>query len=600
MFKAAKSIKEKGFTLIETLVGVAVFLVISTAAYEAYISLFNIINLNQYKIVALNLANERFEVIRNLPYSEIGQISGIPSGQIPHVETFVRSGLTFIATTTIRNVDLPFDGTIGGVPNDLSPADNKLVEIEIGCTSCKDFTPIFQTTTIAPKNLETATTNGALFVKVFDANGIAVPNASVHIAYTATSSPIIIDDVTDANGMLRIVDVPPAVQAYNIVVSKSGYSTARTYPPGGLGNPDPIQPDATVVLQQVTQVSFSIDKLSTVSLSSVNSSCSPVAGLNFSLEGSKVIGTNVLKYSQNLQTNGSGTYSNNSMEWDSYTIKDIDNSYDISGFNPVNPVYLNPDSTKNIQISTVSNNPKSLLVSVVDNGLQLPVTDAVVTLTNGGYNSSKTTDRGYLSQTDWSGGDGQSSFTDPTKYYYDDGNVDVSSNPGELTLKNAFGSYASSGVLESSIFDTGSVSNFHNISWSPTDQPVQTGANSVKFQIASNLEVTATTTWQYLGPDGTSGTYYTTSNQNVNSVHNGDRFIRYKVFLSTTSSTSTPNLSDVSITNTSSCTPPGQVLFSGLSSGTYHISVSATGYSTYETDFDVSNDWSQVTTPLSL
>jgi hypothetical protein len=52
------------------------------------------------------------------------------------------------------------------------------------------------------------------------------------------------------------------------------------------------------------------------------------------------------------------------------------------------------------------------------------------------------------------------------------------------------------------------------------------------------------------------------------------------LYLSTTSSTSTPNVSDISFTFTTLCTPPGQVRFSGLSSGTYDLVVGKTGYAT--------------------
>ncbi len=574
---------KKGFTLIEVLVGIAVFLIISTAAYEAYMGLFSLINANQYKIMALNLANERFEVIKNLSYADVGEVSGIPNGKVPHTETFVRGGITFNATTTIRNVDLTFDGTIGGTPNDLSPADNKLVEVEVDCPSCKDFTPIILSTNIAPKNLETLTTNGALFVKVFDANGQPVQNANVHITNTTIFPNIDISDVTDTNGMLRIIDAPPAIQSYAISVSKSGYSSARTYTPGDVGNPDPVQPHATVILQQITQISFSIDKISSVSFESINSSCTPIGGFNFSLEGSKTIGLDLPKYSQNLTTDGSGLYSNNSIEWDSYTIESIDGSYDIAGTNPVNPVYVQPDSTNNIELILKSKDPKSILIAILDNSLLLPVADAEVTLSNlSGYSSTKTTGRGYINETDWPIG----------SYTEDDGGIDTTTIPGEIRLKDVFGSYSASGTLESSTIDTGSISNFHNLNWSPTDQPITTGIDSAKLQLATNEELTATTTWDFKGPDGTSATYYTVSNQNINSIHNGDRYIRYKVYLSTESSTSTPNISDISFTYTGLCTPPGQVIFSGLSSGDYDVSVSKTGYSTSDQQVNVSSDWS--------
>ncbi len=591
---------KKGFTLIEILVGVAVFLLISLSAYQAYLGLFSLVNSNQYKIMALNLANERFEVIRNLSYSDVGEISGIPNGKILHVETFVRGGITFIATTTIRNVDLPFDGTIGGTPNDLSPADNKLVEVEIGCPSCKKYIPVDLTTTIAPKSLETASTNGALFIKVFDANGLPVPDASVHIVNNVINPHVTIDDVTDINGMLRIVDVPPSVQSYAITVTKNGYSSSRTYPPGDAGNPNPSQPDATVVLQQVTQVSFSIDKLSSISLSSMNSSCTPVSDMDLSMTGSKTIGTSLPKFLYNITTNASGLYNNNSIEWDSYTIKNTDTAYDIAGINPVNPISIQPNSSNNIKVIVKNKLPRSLLVTLVDSSTLLPIADADITLTTEQNHSlTKTTGRGSISQTDWSSGSGHDNYDNDAFYYIDDGGVDTVTVPGDIILKDIFGSYSPTGTLESSIIDTGSESKFHNLVWSPTDQPVNSGENSLKLQFASNKELTATTTWDFKGPDGTSGTYYTTSNQIINSINDGNRYAKYKVYLSTDSSTSTPNLSDVSIVYTSDCTPPGQVLFSGLSSGNYTLSASKSGYTTKSMSISVSSNWAEQSMTLS-
>lgn len=582
--------KKRGFTLIETLVGVAVFLVIATASYQAYVSLFSLISLNQYKILALNLVNEQFEIIRNLSYSNVGVVGSIPNGDIPHIQNLVRGSVPFVVTTTIRNVDQPFDGTLGGTPNDVSPADNKVVEVQIDCSTCKNFTPLNMTTTIAPKNLETASTNGALFVKVFDANGIAVPDASVHIVDNKVSPAIVIDDTTNNSGILQIVDAPPGVEAYEITVTKSGYSTDKTY--SSASGFIPSKPHATVVLQQVTQISFAIDRLSTASFSSVTPTCTAVGNMDFSLTGLKTIAQNTPKYSTDLSTNSSGSYSNNGMEWDSYTINGLDTVYDIVGINPLNAIAINPNSSQSTSIIVAPKDPDSLLITVKDSTTHLPITDAVVTLTlNESTIGTKITNQGFINQTDWSGGGGQSTSSDITKYNSDDGNIDTMSPTGEVKLRNVFGSYNSNGVIESSTFDTGSISNFHNLTWLPSDQPVNAGSQSVRIQFASST--TPPTTWDYKGPDGTSGTYYTLSDSSISSVHNGDRYVRYKLFLSTQSSTSTPNVSDVSFTFTSSCTPPGQVIFSGLSSGTYHVTVSKTSYTTMEMDIPVSSSWKE-------
>jgi len=105
----------------------------------------------QIKVLATALANEELEIARNLPYNDVGIINGIPSGKLIRTKSVTRDGHLFEVTLTVRNIDDPFDGTIGGNPNDLSPADSKVVQVDITCPNCKSFPPIFITTRVAPK-----------------------------------------------------------------------------------------------------------------------------------------------------------------------------------------------------------------------------------------------------------------------------------------------------------------------------------------------------------------------------------------------------------------------------------------------------------------
>jgi prepilin-type N-terminal cleavage/methylation domain-containing protein len=589
---------QKGFTLVEAVVGTALFVIIALAAYQAYFSLFTLAALNQYKIVAIELADEQFEIVRNMPYNNIGVVNGIPAGVIPQTQTLTRGGIPFTVTTIVRNVDLPFDGLAGSSTNpDTSPADNKLVALTITCPTCKNFAPLTLTTQVAPKNLETASTNGVLLIKTYDANGNPVQDASVNVVNNQVTPSTIVNDTTNDSGILEIVDAATGTNAYNITVTKSGYSTDRTYPASST-NPTPKTPYATVLLQQVTPISFSIDKLSTLAVSSVTSSCSAVPNVGFTIAGAKTIDSAGLipKYSATTSTDSTGNLTLNNMEWDSYTFGLNSVSYDLAGLNLLNPVPLNPNTTQNVLLVVTPKTPKSLLVTVKDSATLLPLTNATVMLSNGsGYSSTQTTGQGFFDQTDWSGGSGQANYSASTsnQYQTDSGGVDVTSTPGDIKLLKVSGSYVSSASLESSTFDTGSASHFHSLIWQPGSQPVGAGANSVTLQIASNATNTATTTWTYLGPDGTSGSYYTSSNSTIGTMHDGDRYLRYKLFLNTLSSTTTPDVSDVAFTFTTACTPPGQVIFQGLSSGTYNLSVSDSGYTTSTTSVNVSPSWQE-------
>ena len=590
---------QKGFTLIEALVGSALFLLIAFATYESYASIFKLVAVNQYKILAIQLANEQFEIIRNMPYNSIGIVNGIPSGSIPEFQTFTRGTMTLTATTTVRNIDLPFDGLVGSTTNnDLSPADNKLVSMTIACPTCTNLNPVTLMTQISPKNLETASTNGAIVISVFDANGNPVSGANVHLVNSHVIPNTVVDDTTNNYGALEIVDAPPATSAYNITISKPGYSTDKTYPPGGIGNPNPSKPDATVLLQQITPISFAIDKTSVVKVSSVTPTCSVVPNIDFTVVGSKTIGPGVPKFAATTTTGSTGTRTFGSMEWDSYTFNFTDSDYDLAGLNVLNPVTVDPNSTQKVLLVVLPKNPDSLMITVKDSVNGLPLTGATVTLSNEDYSSTQTTGVGYLTQTDWSGGAGQSLFTTDDQYWVDDGGVTVQDPAGDVRLLSASGTNSLSGVLESSTFDTGSPSVFHSLIIQPGNQPASVGTSSVLFQIATDASSTPAT-WNYVGPDGTADTYYDTANSVIGTMHDGDQYLRYKMFLSSPSPTSTPNVSDVSFTYTTACTPPGQVIFQGLEHGAYTLTVSNNGYTSYSSSVNVSSPWKEVPVLLS-
>lgn len=503
----------------------------------------------------------------------------------------------FTVQSIVRNLDLEYDGTFGGDPDDTSPADNKLLEVTISCDNCKDLQPITLTGQIAPRALESTSNNGSLLIHVFDANGQPVQGASVHVVNVATTTSIVLDDVTDASGVLQLFDVPTDSNAYRITVSKTGYSTDRTYPVGGAGNPSPSKADATVIALQVTQVSFSIDEVGRLNISSVGPTCSSVANFDFNLTGSKQIGLNVPKYSVAASTDALGIKNLTNMEWDEYSFTPTDASYSLAGFIPLNPAVLNPAATTDVKLVAIPNAPRMLLVTVKDLSDNLPLSSTTVTVsTTTGYTATQTTGKGTINQSDWSGGSGQTDYSATNRYSTDDGNIDVS-QAGEIKLRSAFGTYNPNGMLESSTFDTGSASNFYALSWSPVDPPPATGASSVRLQIATSASSTGP--WSFKGPDGTGVTYYTVPNSALNAIHNGKRYFRYRLYLSTLDTTVSPNISDISFTYASLCTPPGQVIFSGLASSTYTVTVSKQGYASVNSDVSTGSNWQELKVTLS-
>lgn len=385
---------KKGFTLIEVLIGSTVFLMIALSAYKAFGILMDAVLESQAKIAATEVANERFEIMRNLPYVDVGIVGGLPVGKLPRNVVVIRDNYSFNITTAVRSVDDPFDGTIGGTPNDTAPADYKIADLDINCTNCKIFTPLKFTTLLAPRALETGVTNGALFIQVIDSAGLAVSGATLHIVNTQTNPDTIIDETTDNTGYFRIVDAVPGANAYNITATKTGYSQDQTYPAGGAAGATPNKPDSTVVVQQVTQVSFAIDKLSTLNVSTVNASCAVLANIAFSLTGTKTIGAGVLKYpTYNFTTDGSGLLSIPNLEWDTYGALLTSATLDLAGTTPLPSFALNPNSTATLQLVAVPHVNMALLVTVKDSANN-PINGATVRLQKSPFDQTKTTNSG--------------------------------------------------------------------------------------------------------------------------------------------------------------------------------------------------------------
>lgn len=579
-------IDKRGVGLLEIVVALGVFMLFAIGIYGGIQYTSRTVFNSRLKIIETAILNEQIEILRNMPFEDVGILNGSPAGRLARTVTTTRNNIEFTITRTIRNVDDPFDGTIE-LGNDLSPADYKTAHIEIICSNCGQQMPIEIDTIIPPKYLEGNPDNGALFIEVLDANGLPVQGATVNVIATSTDPAINLTDTTNNSGKVLLVDVPAGQNVYDVQVSKVGYTTDGTTIPS-VGNPNPTQPMGSVVAQTVSSMTLSIDQLSDISLQTSNSVCAPIANADVRMRGSEIIGTepDVLLTDTTIQTDGNGQATLNNLHWDDYTFTAI--GYDIIGSIPITTVSLTPNLSQPVELILGANTNHSLLVHVQDSINQQPVSNATVVVTSTAGSYEETTGVGHVQQTAWEGGDGQALFVNEDEYFADDAQVDVSA-PGVMTLAPLGLQYVQEGELESSTFDLGVSANLVNISWEPVAQPAETGADPVQFQIASSNTSTPAA-WDYRGPDGTSSTFYTDAIRAITDAHDGDQYIRYKAYLSTASTTFTPSISDIAISYTTSCTPPGQSYFGNLSSEEHSITVTADGYQPYQTAVTVSGD----------
>lgn len=577
----------KGVTLIEVILAIGIIMLLFGGIYTAYVSIIDAIANSETRTEAGFIASREVEIVRNIPYESVGTIGGFPPGILPQVKnvTSTASNNIFTVRATVRNIDDPFDGTLGGTPNDTAPADYKLVELEIGCSTCQRFVPLIMTTTVAPKNLEGALTGGSLFINVFDASGVPIQNATVHLVNASITPAINLTDITNVNGVLQLVGVPTSTERYAILVSKEGYSSEQTYFPGAPDNPNPVKPHATVAPQSVTQISFAIDSLASLGVKTSDNVCGVIGNSAFSIKGAKLIGTSpdLFKFSTSSVTDVSGEKYFSGIEWDAYSLSYVGSGYDLAGTIPMKPAIINPGVAETVRMILAPAALRSILVRVKNMSTGAGIEDAVVTISGGsGYSSEHHTGRSYLSDTDWSGGN----------YIGQSGGIDTESLPGSVKIMGPPFSTSTTHWLISRTFDLGgSSSTLYRLFWNPISQPAGAGAESVRFQIASNDD---NATWNYLGPDGTGSSYYTNPNSLISSAHNNHRYFRYKIYLKTADENTGPSVQDVNIEFKGPCVPRHETYFAGMGEGIYEISAIAPGYSASVTSTYVGNGWQEV------
>ncbi len=246
-----------GFSLIETVVGTALMLLV-------FVSIFGVFNMGirlagkiKAKAGATALAVERMEMVRNLPYNEVGTVGGMVSGNIPQTETIILNGIQYTRSVFVNYVDDPKDGEGVNDENGIV-ADYKVVRVEVAWPGSSKSTVFVSN--VVPKGIETLQGGGTLKINVFDASVLPVQSAQVHIENSSANPPISTTVLTNSDGKV-VFPAATTSSAYEVTVTKDGYSTAQTYTADAY-NVSPNPANLTVLEGQTTEASFVIDKLS--------------------------------------------------------------------------------------------------------------------------------------------------------------------------------------------------------------------------------------------------------------------------------------------------------------------------------------------------
>jgi hypothetical protein len=384
-----------GQVLLGILISLAVFAILLHAIFTLVASSFDLVNFNKARITARHLAQEKMELIRNLPYENVGTVGGIPAGIIEQEENIERNGLNYLIETSIIYIDDSFDNT---APTDTEPEDYKRIRVEVswGGLAASRKNPIILITDISP-GLTDSADGGMLRVLVFNANGNPVPQAQVIVIASSVSPSVNLTQNTDDDGVMSLPGAAACTECYEITVTKSEFSTDRTYSTSEVANPS--KPHASVIDGAITQISFAIDEVGSINIASVNdreNDFASLANAAFTLRGEKEIGTDafaqpVYKFDENFTTDSGGNITIPNLEWDNYQVlMPNPTSWDISGANPLLPLRLLPNGNLDSTISLTAHFDHSLFVTIKDTS-QFLIASASARLYSGGFEEIKNT-----------------------------------------------------------------------------------------------------------------------------------------------------------------------------------------------------------------
>lgn len=392
--------KRSGFTLIELLITVGILSIISVTFLNAYTTNITTAKYSRIKTIATSIAQEKMEELKNLPYNSLSTQNGtiIPQGTILDQETITNNGMIFKTHTIITYYDDLYDGCAqyidsgsskcadGSVINkaqDNYPYDYKKATIKVFDST--DTKLLAETSTnLASHAAETTSNTGILAISVINATGSIVPDATITVTNTTLTPAINITTQSNQDMYILIPLLMPADQSYHIEVSKVGYNSASTYPITS-ENPNPLLPDVSILTQKVTNVTLAIDELAQLQITTKDANSNLLPNQNLTIQSKKSIDTagNIPKYSIRATTNAQGYYSNNQLEWGTYSIITESGNYILTSV-PYLPVLINPNQIQPLTLHISTDSSKMRISSL--SPINAPVSGGNISCTLTGDN----------------------------------------------------------------------------------------------------------------------------------------------------------------------------------------------------------------------
>jgi hypothetical protein len=384
-----KNNKEIGFSIMEVVAAIGIFTVVFVSVFGSFKAGLTSLVQSRHRTEAAALANEKMEIIRNLSYSSVGTIGGIPTGSLPQNESVTKSNQKFNVHTFIRYVDDASDG-VGADDQNHVTTDYKEVKVEVVWGGVSTGHGVAAVSKFVPNGVETDIGGGTFRLNVLDGSGAGLSGVAAHITNSSANPAVDISTNTDSYGTVLMSGMPAGDRNYHISVSKDGYESVSTSPPYPTTTYDPTDVHASVYENDLNTKAIIIDKQSSLNIFArdILDYDHLFPNTDFNLKGGRVIGlefgtTNeITNYDQNMATGAAGDVSVSELSPGKYNITLNEPGYALVGTDPVLPVALAPDQNTQVNLILANSSVNSLLVTVKDSKSGMPIANATVHLSN--------------------------------------------------------------------------------------------------------------------------------------------------------------------------------------------------------------------------
>jgi prepilin-type N-terminal cleavage/methylation domain-containing protein len=343
MVAQKKNHTRSGFTLIESIVALAVFSILVVTFYNIFIQSATHLNNSKMRRAAVALSNERMEHFRNLPYDRIGTVENAPFGDIVDDEIVTVNNMQFRVISSVFFIDDPTDGS---APTDVLFEDYKRISVTVvwgpgaGSGVAKGDAEYAQeygskrvhliSQFVPPGGMETVATGGILSINVLDTDANPIENAFVTIYDRVRDATV--TALTDGTGNYMYIGAPVCEHCYEISVEKDQYETVATGPvyDGAIQIYDPRFIHQSVIAGELTTAVIQIDRVSELKIITKDVFGNIISDVDGEINGGRALGTDptnagaiVYNFDAIFVTDANGEYA---VDTDTDNDGDVDNS----------------------------------------------------------------------------------------------------------------------------------------------------------------------------------------------------------------------------------------------------------------------------------